>query len=68
MAVWLERRRRRYCRRAALPVLFVVRAGALERIEDGVLIVSLDRLMPALRTAAGTVQRPAFLLGGVSRR
>jgi len=64
MAVWLERRRRKYCRRAALPVLCVVRAGALERIDDGVLIVSLDRLMTALRTAGGNgaaprVPRPA---------
>jgi hypothetical protein len=61
MAAWLYRRRRRWCRRGALPVLCVVRARGLERVEDEVLIVSLDRLVVALRAAAGTSQRPAFL-------
>ncbi len=41
---------------------------ATERIADGVLIVSLDRLAAALRTAAGTMQRPAFLAGEASSR
>jgi len=63
MAIWLGHHRGRWCRRGALPVLCVVRAGAVERIEDGVLIVSLDRLVPALRSVAGTVERPAFLAG-----
>jgi Nuclease-related domain len=62
MAAWLCRRRRRWSRRGMLPVLCVVRARGLERIEDGVLIVSIDRLVAALRTAAGTSQRPAFLV------
>jgi Nuclease-related domain len=61
MAAWLYRRRRRWCRRGALPVLCVVQARGLERVEDEVLIVSLDRLVVALRTAAGMSQRPAFL-------
>jgi Nuclease-related domain len=61
MAVWLYRRRRRWCRRGALPVLCVVRARAVERIDDGVLIVSLERLVGALRTAARTAPRPAFV-------
>ena len=61
MALWLYRRRRRWCPRGALPVLCVVRARGLERIEGGVLIVSLDRLVPALRVAAGLSKRPAFL-------
>ena len=61
MALWLYRRRRRWCRRGALPVLCVVRARSLERIENGVLIVSLDRLVPALRVAAGLSKRPTFL-------
>jgi Holliday junction resolvase-like predicted endonuclease len=61
MAAWLCRRRRRWCRRAALPVLCVVRARGVERVQDGVLIVSVDRLVPSLRAAAGTAQRPAFL-------
>jgi hypothetical protein len=63
IALWLHRRRRRWCRRGALPVLCVVRATGLERVEDGVLIVSLDRLVPALRVAAGLSKRPAFLAG-----
>jgi hypothetical protein len=63
MALWLSRRRRRWCRRGALPVLCVVRATGLELVEGGVLIVSLDRLAPALRVAAGLSKRPAFLAG-----
>jgi Nuclease-related domain len=60
-AAWLYRRRRRWCRRGALPVLCVVRAHGLEGVEDGVLVVSLDRLVSALRTGAGTSPRPGFL-------
>ena len=61
MAAWLRRRRRRWCPHSALPVLCAVHATRLERVEAGVLIVSLDRLVAALRTAAGTRKRPAFL-------
>jgi hypothetical protein len=61
MAVWLYRRRRRWCRRGAVPVVCVVRARAVERIDDGVLIVSLERLVGALRTVAGTARRPEFI-------
>jgi hypothetical protein len=60
-AAWLYRRRRRWCRRGALPVLCVVRARGLERVEDGVLVVSLDRLVSVLRAGAGTSRRPGFL-------
>ena len=60
-AAWLYRHRRRWCRRGALPVLCVVRAHGLERVEDGVLVVSLDRLVSALRAGAGTSPRPGFL-------
>jgi Nuclease-related domain len=60
-AMWLRRHRRRWCRRGALPVLCVVRAHGLEGVEDGVLVVSLDRLAPALRASAGTSPRPGFL-------
>ena len=61
MAAWLRSRRRRWCRKGALPVLCVVHATRLQRVEAGVLIVSLDRLLAALRTAARTRERPAFL-------
>ena len=66
MAAWLYRHRRRWCRRGALPVICVVRARGLERVEDEVLIVSLDRLLPALRATAGMAQRPQFLVGELS--
>ena len=65
MARWLHRRRRRWCRRGAFPVLCVVRARGLEHVDGGVLIVSLDRLVPALRVAAGLATRPAFLAGAL---
>jgi hypothetical protein len=61
MAAWLYRRRRRWCRHGALPVLCVVRARGVQRVQDGVLIVSIDRLVAVLRGAAGLSQRPAFL-------
>jgi len=60
-AAWLYRHRRRWCRRGALPVLCVVRARGVQHVEDGVLVVSLDRLAPALRVGAGTSPRPRFL-------
>ena len=63
MSAWLRTRRRRWCRGGALPVLCVVRARRLERIEDHVLVVSLDRLDAALRTAAGTRTQPMLLRG-----
>jgi nuclease-like protein len=63
MANWLQARRRRWCPRGARAVLCIVRARRLERVEAGVLIVSPDLLIGALRTAAGTRQRPTFLTG-----
>ncbi|MFZ0972406.1 MAG: NERD domain-containing protein [Solirubrobacteraceae bacterium] len=60
-AAWLCRHRRRWCRGGALPVLCVVRARGLEGVEDGVLVVSPDRLVSVLRAGAGTSPRPGFL-------
>lgn len=51
-ARWLARRQRRYPR-GVVPVLCVTRARRVERIDGEVLIVSLDRLVPTLRAAAG---------------
>ena len=51
-----------------VPVLCVVRARAVERIDDGVLIVSVERLVGALRTAAGTATRPGFIPADIARR
>jgi hypothetical protein len=61
-AGWLNTRRYRWCPNGALPVLCIVRAPGLERVEEGVLVVSLERLPAALRTAARTRGRPAFLV------
>jgi hypothetical protein len=60
-ARWLMSERRRWCPRGAVPVVCLVRPRGIERVEDGVLIVSLDRLPGALRAAAGARERPAFL-------
>jgi hypothetical protein len=60
-AVWLARRRRRWCEHGALPVVCLARVRGVERVEAGVLVVSVDRLAPAPRTAAGLRNRPAFL-------
>ena len=54
-AAWLSRRRRRWCCRGALGVLCLVRARGVQRCEQDVLVVSIDRLTPILRSAAGTV-------------
>jgi hypothetical protein len=62
-ASWLWRRRRRWCRRGAIPVVCLVRAHGVERVEQGVLVVSIDRLIPVLRTEVGGLGRPADELG-----
>jgi len=51
-ARWLRRRRRRWCRRGALPILCVVRAVGMEHYERRVLVVSIDPLVSALREVA----------------
>ena len=68
MAAWLYRHRRRWCRAGALAVLCIVGTRDLERVEDDVLIVSLDRLPQALRVRAGTSPRPRFLATQESHR
>jgi Nuclease-related domain len=57
-AVWLSRRRRRWCRHGVLAVLCLVRVRGVQRVEDDVFVVSIDRLMPAVRSAAGAVLPP----------
>ncbi|MEO8690872.1 MAG: nuclease-related domain-containing protein [Solirubrobacteraceae bacterium] len=53
---WLARKRRRYpC--GVLPVVCVTRARRVEQFEEGVLVVSLDRLMTALRLTRPLRQR-----------
>ena len=57
-AIWLSRRRRRWCRRGVLAVLCLVRIRGVQRVEDDVLVVSIDRLMPAMQSAAGAGRPP----------
>jgi hypothetical protein len=61
MAGWLQARRRSWFSNGARPVLCVVRAHQVQQTEAGVLVVSLDRLVTALRIAAGTRSQPLFL-------
>jgi nuclease-like protein len=56
-AIWMGRRRREWCRRGALPVLCVVRSTGVEQDESGVLVVSIDRLVPVLVAAANVAER-----------
>jgi hypothetical protein len=57
-AAWLSRRRRRWCRRGAVPVVCLVRARGVQRLEHNVLVVSIDRLIPSLRSGAAALGRP----------
>jgi hypothetical protein len=62
-AAWLSRRRRRWCRRGAVPVVCMVRARGVQRLEQNVLVVSIDRLIPSLRSGAAALGRPVDELG-----
>jgi Holliday junction resolvase-like predicted endonuclease len=59
-AAWLWRFRRRWCRRSVVPVLCVARSRGVYRWEEGVLVVSLDRLVPALRAASYRIESAAL--------
>lgn len=56
-AAWLSGRRRRWCRRGVVPVLCLVRARGIEGLEQHVLVVSIDRLVPLLRSRVGGAHR-----------
>lgn len=58
-AAWLRRRRARWCPEGARPVLCVTR-GRVEQVQHDVLVVSVNRLVGALRAAAGISTRPTF--------
>ncbi|MGN6169759.1 MAG: NERD domain-containing protein [Solirubrobacteraceae bacterium] len=51
-AASLWRFRRRWCGQGVVPVLCVARARGVHRCEDGVLVVSIDRLAPTVRCIA----------------
>jgi hypothetical protein len=61
IARWMVRRRSGRCARGAIPVLCLAGARGIERWEDGVAVVSAERLMPVLSRLAGTTRKPAFL-------
>jgi hypothetical protein len=58
-AAWLRRRRRRWCRAGVLAVLCLASVRGVERVEDEVLVVSLDRLVPVLRAAVAVGRQGA---------
>ena len=62
-AAWVWRRRRRWCRRGAVPVVCLVRPRGIERVEREVLVVSIDRLIPVLRSGATGLGRSGNELG-----
>jgi Nuclease-related domain len=66
-ARWVGRRRRRYPR-GVHPVICLARARAVERVHDGVLIVSLDRMVAALRRASAPRRDANVISGRASRR
>ena len=51
-AAWLSRCRRRWAPNGALGVMCLVRARGVERVENDVLVVSIDRLLHVVRVAA----------------
>ena len=55
---WLSRRRRRWTRNGALAAMCLARARGVERAEDDVLVVSIERLTDILRVVAGTGRDP----------
>jgi hypothetical protein len=59
-AARLRQHRRRWCQHGMLPVLCVTR-GRVEQVQHDVLVVSVNRLVGALRAAADTSTRPNFL-------
>jgi transposase-like protein len=65
-AACLSRRRRRWCRRGAMPVVCLVRPRGIERVVQGVLVVSIDRLIPVLRSGATGLGQSANELGVTS--
>jgi hypothetical protein len=47
--------------RAPIPVLCLAGARGVEYSVDGILVLSVDRLLPVLRRLAGLTPRPGFL-------
>jgi hypothetical protein len=56
-AAWLSRRRRRWSRRGSMAVLCLASGRGVQRVEDDVLVISIDGLVSALRDAVGVSMR-----------
>lgn len=65
-AAWLRHHRPGWCPHGTRPVLCVTR-GRIEQIQHDVLVISVNRLVAALRAAAGTSTRPKFLTASPPR-
>ena len=61
VAHWQAQRRSGGGRQRAVPILCLAGTRRVERWEDGVAVVSLDRLVAVLSRLAGTTPKPAFL-------
>ena len=61
VARWQAQRRSGWRRSDAVPILCLAGARGIERWEDGVAVVSLDRLLAVMSRVAGTTPKPAFL-------
>lgn len=59
-AVWLWQFRRRWCRRGVVPVLCMARSRGVHRWEAGVLVVSIDCLVPALHATGYRIEGVAL--------
>ena len=59
-AAWLWHFRRRWCGYGVVAVLCVARSHDVHRWEDGVLVVSIDCLLPALLAASSPIERVAL--------
>ena len=59
-AAWLWHFRRSWCRHGVVPVVCVARSRGMQRWEDGVLVVSIDCLLPALQAASSRIERVAL--------
>jgi hypothetical protein len=59
-AAWLWRFRRRWRRHGVVPVLCVARRRGVQHWDDGVLVISIDRLVPALHATSYPVESVAL--------
>ena len=59
-AAWLWHFRRRWCWHGIVAVLCVARSHGVHRWDDGVLVVSIDRLVPALHAKSYPIESDAL--------